>query len=81
MENTENLKKAVASVSDEELRSKIEAVAYALGIPPSAIGRKFSDMSAVRKVIMNMSESDLNNILSTVGGDKANAIVRDAGKK
>ena len=81
MENTENLKNAVASVSDAELRARVEDVMRALGIPPTAMGQKFSDMSAIRKVIMNMSESDLNNIMSTVGNEKAQSILRDIGKK
>jgi hypothetical protein len=76
MGNTENLKNTVASISDAELRAKVEAVMYALGIPPTAMGQKFSDIGAVRKVIMNMSESDLNNIMSTVGEEKARSILR-----
>ncbi len=81
MENTENLKNAVASVSDAELRAKVEEVMRALGIPPTAMGQKFSDMTAIRKAIMNMSETDLNNIMSTVGNDKSQAILRGIGKK
>jgi hypothetical protein len=81
MENTENLKNAVASVSDAELRARVEDVMRALGIPPTAMGQKFTDMSAVRKVIMNMSESDLRNIMSTLGEEKAQAVLRGMGKK
>jgi len=81
MENTENLKNAVASVSDAELRAKVEQVMLALGIPPTAMGQKFSDMTAIRKVIMNMSETDLNNIMSTVGEEKAQAVLRGISKK
>ena len=76
MENTENLKNTVASISDEELRRKVEDVMYALGIPPTAMGQKFSDMSAIRNVIMNMSESDFRNIMATVGEEKAQTILR-----
>ena len=81
MENTENLKNAVASVSDAELRARVEDVMRALGIPPTAMGQKFTDMSAVRKVIMNMSESDLRNIMSTLGEEKAQTVLRGMGKK
>jgi hypothetical protein len=81
MENTENLKNTVASISDAELRAKVEQVMRALGIPPTAMGQKFSDMSAVRKVIMNMSESDFRNIMSTVGEEKAQTILWGMGKK
>jgi hypothetical protein len=81
MENTENLKNAVASVSDAELRAKVEEVMRALGIPPTAMGQKFTDMTAIRRVIMNMSESDFRNIMSTVGEDKAQAILRNVSKK
>ncbi len=81
MGNTENLKNTVASVSDEELRAKMESVMYALGIPPTALGQKFNDMSAVRRVIMNISESDFNNIIATVGEEKAESILRELGKK
>lgn len=81
MENTENLKNAVASVSDAELRARVEDVMRALGIPPTAMGQKFTDMSAVRKVIMNMSENDLRNIMSTLGEEKAQAVLRGMGKK
>ena len=81
MENTENLKNTVASISDAELRAKVEQVMRALGIPPTAMGQKFSDMSAVRKVIMNMSESDFRNIMSTVGEEEAQTILRGMGKK
>ena len=81
MENTENLKNAVASVSDAELRARVEDVMRALGIPPTAMGQKFTDMSAIRKVIMNMSESDLRNIMSTLGEEKAQAVLRGMGKK
>ena len=81
MENTENLKHAVSAISDEELRAKVECVMYALGIPPTAVGQKFSDMSAVRNIIMNMSESDFKNIMSTVGDEKAKAILRGLNKK
>ena len=81
MENTENLKNAVASVSDAELRAKLEDVMRALGIPPTAMGQKFTDMATVRRVIMNMSESDFRNIMSTVGESKAQSILRDMGKK
>ena len=81
MENTENLKNAVASVSDAELRARVEDVMRALGIPPTAMGQKFTDMSAVRKVIMNMSENDLSNIMSTLGEEKAQAVLRGMGKK
>jgi hypothetical protein len=76
MENTNNLKNAVASVSDDELRLKVEAVMRALGIPPTAMGQKFSDMGAIRSAIMNMSESDFRNIMSTVGEEKAQEILR-----
>jgi hypothetical protein len=38
-------------------------------------------MSAVRKVIMNMSENDLRNIMSTLGEEKAQAVLRGMGKK
>jgi hypothetical protein len=81
MENTENLKNAVASVSDAELRARVEDVMRALGIPPTAMGQKFTDISAVRKVIMNMSENDLRNIMSTLGEEKAQAVLRGMGKK
>ena len=81
MENTENLKHAVSAISDEELRAKVECVMYALGIPPTAVGQKFSDMSAVRNIIMNMSESDFKNIMSTVGDEKTKAIIRGLNKK
>ena len=81
MENSKNLKNTVASVSDAELRAKVEQVMLALGIPPTAMGQKFSDMSAVRNVIMNMTESDFRNIMSTVGEEKAQAILRDINKK
>ena len=81
MENTENLKNAVASVSDAELRAKVEEVMRALGIPPTAMGQKFTDMTAIRRVIMNMSESDFRNIMSTVGEDRAQTILRGMGKK
>ena len=81
MENTENLKNAVASVSDAELRAKVEEVMRALGIPPTAMGQKFTDMTVIRRVIMNMSESDFRNIMSTVGEDKAQAILRNVSKK
>lgn len=81
MENTENLKNTVASISDAELRAKVEQVMRALGIPPTAMGQKFSDMSAVRKVIMNMSESDFRNIVSTVGEEKAHTILRNINGK
>ncbi len=81
MGNTENLKNTVASASDEELRAKIESVMYALGLPPAALGGKLGDMSAVRRVIMNMSESDINKILATVGEERAERILRDLGKK
>ena len=81
MENTENLKNAVASVSDAELRARVEDVMRARGRPPTAMGQKFTDMSAVRKVIMNMSENDLRNIMSTLGEEKAQAVLRGMGKK
>ena len=81
MKNTENLKHAVSSISDEELRAKVECVMYALGIPPTAMGQKFSDMSAIRSAIMNMSESDFKNIMDTVGEDKAQSILRGINKK
>jgi hypothetical protein len=81
MENTENLKNTVASISDAELRARVEQVMLALGIPPTAMGQRFSDMSAIRKVIMNMSESDFHNIMSTVGEDRAQTILRGMGKK
>ena len=81
MENAENLKNTVASISDAELRAKVEQVMLALGIPPTAMGQRFSDMSAIRKVIMNMSESDFRNIMSTVGEEKAQSVLRDISKK
>jgi len=81
MENSENLKNTVASISDEELRAKVEQVMYALGIPPAAVGHKFADMTAIRKVIMNMSESDFRNITATVGEEKAQAILRKVNGK
>lgn len=76
MENTENLKNTVASISDEELRAKVAQVMYALGIPPTAMGQRFADTSAIRAAIMNMSESDFRRIMSTVGEEKAQAILR-----
>ena len=81
MRNTENIKNTVASVSDEELRAKMESVMYALGIPPTALGQRFADMGTVRRVIMNMSESDFNNIIATVGEERAESILRELGKK
>lgn len=81
MENTENLKNTVASVSDEELRAKVEQVMYALGIPPTAMGQKFSDMTAIRRAIMNMSESDFRNIMATVGEDRAQTILKNISGK
>jgi hypothetical protein len=81
MGNTENIKNTVASASDAELRAKIESVMYALGIPPTALGQKFNDMGSVRKVIMNMSEADLNNIISTVGKERSESILRELRKK
>ena len=77
MENTENLKNTVASISDEELRAKVEQVMYALGIPPTAMGQKFSDMGAIRRVIMNMSESDFRNIVETVCEENAHSILQN----
>ena len=81
MENTENLKNTVASISDAELRARVEEVMRALGIPPTAMGQKFSDAASIRRVIMNMSESDLNNIMSTVGKEKTQTILREINKK
>ncbi|MBQ8862667.1 MAG: hypothetical protein IJ021_08015 [Clostridia bacterium] len=81
MRNTENIKNTVASVSDEELRAKMESVMYALGIPPTALGQRLADMGTVRRVIMNMSESDFNNIIATVGEERAESILRELGKK
>ena len=81
MENSESLKNTVASISDEELRAKVEGVMYALGIPANAVGQKFTDTAAIRKIIMNMSESDLKNIMATVGEEKAQTILRGINKK
>jgi hypothetical protein len=81
MQNTENLKNTVSSISDEELRTRVEQVMRALGIPPSAVGHRFSDMGEIRKVIMNMSESDFRNITSTLGEEKAQAILRGVNGK
>ena len=81
MGNTENLKSTVASISDEELRARVESVIRALGIPPAAVGQKFSDISAVRSAIMNMSESDLRGIMSAVGEERAQVILRGVNGK
>jgi hypothetical protein len=81
MKNTESLKNTVSSISDEELRAKVEAVMYALGIPPQALGHKFSDMSVIRNTVMNMSESDFRNIVSALGDEKAQSILRNINKK
>ena len=81
MQNTENLKNTVSSISDEELRARVEQVMRALGIPPTAIGQKFSNVSEIRKVIMNMSENDFRNITSTLGEERTQAILRGVNGK
>ena len=53
----------------------------ALGINPSSMGQKFSDMTAIRNTVMNMSETDLRNIISTIPQEKAEAIMREINKK
>lgn len=81
MENTDNIKNVVSSIDDETLRLKIESIMQALGINPNAVGQKFNDMSFIRKTVMNMSEADLRNIISTVSPEKAEIIMREINKK
>ncbi len=81
MENSENIKNVVSSIDDETLRLKITGIMEALGINPSSMGQKFSDMTAIRNTVMNMSESDLRNIISTIPQEKAEAIMREINKK
>ena len=50
MENTENLKNTVASISDAELRARVEAVMRALGIPPTCIFFRHFRQKNVKKV-------------------------------
>ncbi len=81
MDNTENLKNVVSSIDDETLRLKVEGIMAALGIDPNAMGQKFTDVSFIRNAVMNMSEQDLNNIISTVGEDRAQQILRGVNEK
>ncbi len=76
MNNTENLKNAVSSIDDETLRLKVEQIASSLGISESAIGQKMGDISFIRSAVMNMSEQDLYNIISAVGVENAQSILR-----
>ena len=77
MNNAENLKNAVSSIDDEALRIKVEAVMMALGISPNALGQKFNDMSFIRNTVMNLSDQDLVGIISAVGTENAQNILKD----
>lgn len=81
MDNTENLKNVIGSIDDETLRQKIESIITALGLDPNAVGSRFTDTAFIRNTVMNMSAQDLDNIITTVGKDRANDILRDINKK
>lgn len=81
MDNIENLKNVVSSIDDETLRLKVESIMAALGINPNAMGQKFTDVSFIRNAVMSMSEDDLKNIISTVGENRAQEILRDINEK
>lgn len=81
MDNTENLKNVIGSIDDETLRRKIESIAAALGLSADVAQSRFTDTAFIRDAVMNMSAQDLDNILTVVGKDRANDILRDINKK
>ncbi len=81
MDNTENLKNVIGSIDDETLRQKIESIITALGLDPNTVGSRFTDTAFIRNTVMNMSAQDFDNIITTVGKDRANDILRDINKK
>ncbi len=81
MDNTENLKNVIGSIDDETLRRKIESIAAALGLSADVAQSRFTDTAFIRDAVMNMSAQDLDNILTVIGKDRANDILRDINKK
>ncbi len=79
MEN--NIKNTVSSIDDATLKIKTAEIMRALGIEPASLGARFDDPALLRAAIMNINERDIQSIISMLGKEKTEMILRTLGGK
>jgi len=71
--NKKSLQK-LSSLSDEQLRDKINSAAASCGIDASKTAPYISDMAAVKKKLNSMTDAQIKTILSALGEENVRKI-------
>ncbi len=66
------------TISDEELKNIVRAIAQSAGVSGRRVEQTVSDISKLRKGLSNMSERDLQNALSMLDEDTLNSIKKQS---
>jgi hypothetical protein len=71
--NRQNLKK-LTELSDEALRKKIEDAASSCGIDPGKSAAYLTDMTAIKKKLSSLSDSQIKALLGALGEENVRKI-------
>ena len=77
MEPDKNTIKKVLDLDDETLKAKILLLARETGIDANSVTPFFSDMNYLRKMLANLSPSEINRAINMIGKEKSEKILRD----
>jgi len=69
------------NLTDAELRTKIVAAAGAAGADPKKVQGALQDTDKLRKMISTLTDKDIQNLIQTVGKEKAEEIAKHLNTK
>lgn len=80
--NKKNLQK-LASLSDDELREKINSIAESAGIDRSKTSAYLSDMAGIKKKLGSLSDAQIKALINALGEENVRKIKKglDNGSK
>lgn len=73
--NREMLKK-LASLPDDELKEKILSIAERAGVPGDRAEKKLTDIPAIKKKLMNITDGEIRLLMLALG-DKNAALLKE----
>lgn len=67
----------LASMSDSELKSVLHEIADAVGADKAKTKMLLCNIDGVKDMLRTMSDAEANKLINSLGGDKAESIMRD----
>jgi len=73
----DKINKFLSNLSDDEFRKKVADTAKASGLENHKLNYILKDPQNAKKIIGNMTESDLQKIIKSIGDDKITQIIQN----